>query len=656
MTIDRTIISLAILKVNWDKRQEDYIENFVPFIATLINRKRYSEVISRKICEDFQEEFGMKIPLEPMRTILYRCSKRGIIKKSFNQGIIPVYEKIAKYDFTDRMIEQERRQNKVVLELQTYVKEKFNDDISKEEIQDAIIEYLKQHDIDILFAAHQQSLLPDVTVDKKKKYYVYKFIQSSSEAEPEVFGYIVDIAIGHALANTIIYENDYRNYQGKLMNLTVYLDIQFLLRLTGVEGDLKKESVLQFLDGIIEKGGTIKVFQHTHDETLGILNGAKLWINKKAYDRSRANTATQFFVENSKTESDVDLCISQLDTLLNIKRIEIETAPDRYELKKYLISESELNENIISKYREHTPSFKEEGKETTIYKDITSISSIYILRKNEKPRHIKHARYIFITTNASLACAARIFEQEQYPDGYVIPACLTDVLLGTAIWLDNPVQMIKFNKMKMIANCVAALSPSRELTKQYLKEVEKLYKVHRITDDQYYYMKADKYVFDILESKTFGMSEYITEKTAEEIMYETILKEKIEGDARLQKLMEEDKVKLETEKDEHLSTLRNFENEVSEKNRIIKNNERIAMLISKIISHTVFIISVIFISLGIFSAIPLHLIKPKWEIVFISVGSIFILLHLVNGTSIIRLKDKLRNWVYSCVIKILIGK
>ena len=169
-------------------------------------------------------------------------------------------------------------------------------------------------------------------------------------------------------------------------------------------------------------------------------------------------------------------------------------------------------------------------------------------------------------------------------------------------------------------------------------------------------MKADKYVFDILESKTFGMSEYITEKTAEEIMYETILKEKIEGDARLQKLMEEDKVKLETEKDEHLSTLRNFENEVSEKNRIIKNNERIAMLISKIISHTVFIISVIFISLGIFSAIPLHLIKPKWEIVFISVGSIFILLHLVNGTSIIRLKDKLRNWVYSCVIKILIGK
>ena len=33
-----------------------------------------------------------------------------------------------------------------------------------------------------------------------------------------------------------------------LTNLTVYLDIQFLLRLSGVEGDIKKENVLQFVD------------------------------------------------------------------------------------------------------------------------------------------------------------------------------------------------------------------------------------------------------------------------------------------------------------------------------------------------------------------------------------------------------------------------
>ena len=403
MTIDRTIISLAILKVNWDRKREDYVDSFVPFIATLINNKKYSQVILEQIVADFGEEFGIKIPNEPMNTILERCFKKGLIRKTFNQGIVPVWEEIVKYDFTDRKKEQELRQNKVVIELQKFVKEKFNDDITKEEIQDILIEYFKQHDIDILFAAYQQSLLPDVRADKKKKYYIYKFIQNCSEMEPQVFGYIVDLAIGHALVNTIMYEGDYRNYQGKLINLTVYLDIQFLLRLSGVEGAIERENVLQFIDGIMKKGGRIKVFQHTHDETLGILNGAKPWINKKTYDKSRANPATQFFVENSKTESDVDICISQLETLLRQKRIDIEIAPDRMELKKYLISEKELNDKIISIYKEGHPSFKEEEKESTIYKDITSISSIYILRKNVKPRHIKTARCIFITANGALA-------------------------------------------------------------------------------------------------------------------------------------------------------------------------------------------------------------------------------------------------------------
>lgn len=656
MTIDRTIISLAILKVNWDKKKEDYIENFVPFIATLINNKKYTEITSEFITKDFNEEFGIDIPSEPIITVLSRCVKRGIIKRNGKAAYIPIWDVIAKYEFTDRQLEQERRQNKIITEIEKFVYEKFNDSLTKEEIQNIIIEYFRHHDVDILFAAYKRTLLPDVTVDKKKKYYIYKFIVNCSEKDPEVFNFIVDLAIGHVLANTIMYRDDYRNYQGKLLNLVVYLDIQFLLRLSGVEGELKRGTILQFIEGIFVKGGNVKVFQHTHDEALGILKGAKAWINKKNYDKSRANIATQYFIENSKTESDVDLCISQLQTLLLNKRIGIEVAPDRNDLKKYLISEQELNDKIIKIYKEGNPNFKEDGKENTIYKDITSISSIYILRKNEKPINIKHAGYIFVTTNSALALAARRFEQDNYSNNYIIPACITQVLLGTDIWLDNPVQLLKFNQMKMIADCMAALNPSRELTKHYLNEVEKMHENGRITDDQYYYMKADKFVYELLEEKTLGDEENFDEKTAEEILNETINKEKIESSAKLEHQIQVDELKLNLEKIAHLHTQRELQSEAAKLNKLISQNECIAKKISDTSAVIVYCIMYGLVILGVLSAPPFEYFSGQFRVVFMILASIIGIVHLIYGFDIRKMKNILKMKIYSTVLKSLQGK
>ncbi len=657
MAIDRTIISLAILKVNWDKKRVDYIENFVPFIATLINKKKYTDIVPETVLKDFSDEFGMSIPHEPMLTILERCTKRGIIKKNHRGTALPVWDKIAKLDFSDRQLDQERRQNRVFNELQIFIKEHFNTDISKEDIEEILIEYFRQHDIDILFSAFQKSLLPEVKADKKKKFFVYKFIQSCSENGPEVFGYIVDLAIGHILANCIVYEQDYRNYQGKLTDLNVYLDIQFLIHLSGVEGEVKAQNILHFINGIIEKGGRVKVFQHTYDEALGVLNGAKLWINKRTYDKSRANITTQFFVENSKTDSDVDICISQLQTLLKRIRVEIEVAPDRDELRKYLISEQELNDKIIAVYKKCNPNFKEEGREIILYKDITSISSIYILRRNEKPRNIKNARYIFVTTNSALAHAARMFEKNNYPGIYLIPACLTHVFLGTAIWLDSPVNLLKFNKMKMISDCIAALTPSRDLIKQYLNEVEKIHKAGRINDDQFYYMKSDKWVYNLLETKTYGAMEYFYEKTAEEILQETLLSEKAKGSAELERLKKDDEASLQREKEAHLKTQHELQSEVDDKNLIITMNLNIAKTISKVISNSVYLTSIVFILLGILSAPPFEIVGHGFlEILFISIGSVFILLHIVNGIYVIKIKKNIEQKTFLFIMKLLTGR
>jgi len=38
-TMNRTLLSLAIIRTNWEQLGKDYIENYVPLLATLIKKK-----------------------------------------------------------------------------------------------------------------------------------------------------------------------------------------------------------------------------------------------------------------------------------------------------------------------------------------------------------------------------------------------------------------------------------------------------------------------------------------------------------------------------------------------------------------------------------------------------------------------------------------
>ncbi len=74
--MNKTIKTIALLKTLYERSNSDYIELFIPFIATLILNKKYSEITIEKICNDFNDEYGLKIPYHPMQTF-YGEQKQG---------------------------------------------------------------------------------------------------------------------------------------------------------------------------------------------------------------------------------------------------------------------------------------------------------------------------------------------------------------------------------------------------------------------------------------------------------------------------------------------------------------------------------------------------------------------------------------------------
>ncbi|GAG88289.1 unnamed protein product, partial [marine sediment metagenome] len=241
--MQKTLLSLAVLKVNWDYLKKDHLENFVPFIATLIRKKDYQSIDVSKMCIDFKTEFGLVIPYHPMITILDRSKKRGIIKKSHNQ-YIPVMDRIIEIEFSRISEEQQKKHEKIVRLFIDFAKANYNVELPKETAESAFISFLGEHDLEIMFAAESKTILPSVISSRGNKFLVKRFIKHICENDPETFKYIENIVIGHMLSCALLYDK-FDRFKGKLKGLDIYLDTGFIFNFLGDSGVPKKSACIE---------------------------------------------------------------------------------------------------------------------------------------------------------------------------------------------------------------------------------------------------------------------------------------------------------------------------------------------------------------------------------------------------------------------------
>jgi len=292
--LKNTVSSLAILTSIWRVKKRDYIENFIPFIATLIRKNNYKSIETGTVCRDFEEEFGLSVPFHPMQMILVRAKKRGIIAKRYNR-FIPVFQKVSEYEFSSTAKDQMRQQEKLISEIISYAADKYKYEMSRERADYALISFLKDYDLEILFAAEDKGMLPEVSSSKQDKFIIYSFIKKVYESEPELFEFVVNIAIGNLMANSILYR-DYNKFVSKLKTVCFYLDTRFVFRLIGLEGDERTAVYEEFIKTLVKEGACIKIFRHTYEEASEILENCLDWVENPRYDPSRATNVLRFFV------------------------------------------------------------------------------------------------------------------------------------------------------------------------------------------------------------------------------------------------------------------------------------------------------------------------------------------------------------------------
>lgn len=536
--MNSTLFSLAFVRVSWEKQRKDHIQNFVPLLGTLILEKGYKEIAGDSIPNisiDFQERFGINLPSHPLIMVMKRMTKLKYLSKS-KGGWRPNLKKIKDLNITESAKDIEREFNTLVGNIQSFIFNKINETVELSVIEDGLIEILKNHDVEILFAVKtdsELSLLPEVQKDKKVEYLIGEFIKFALENDSLSLDHLSNISIGHALASWILIE-DFQNYEGKLRNLDVYFDTPWLFDLIGTRCKEFQTMAFELLKIITQENATKNVW----DVNVGELF-TNLEICLEDFEKNRipdkGSKTYKHCKENNISESDVHSLIAKFHDLLNEYGINEEPISDYMSLKEFQIDENELYDTITDTYSEKniihdieeidlvkkeflkSKASNDEKKEyekdkeennnrsnSTIWRDVTSISGIYRERKGIVPRTLKNAKAIFVTTNNSLALASRRFEIKNKKTSHSIPSCVTDYFLGTLIWMNHPEIAKEVTRKKLISTAYAITQPDNELIKSYLNEIEKLKEEKKLNENEYLILRTHQWAYNLLNSKTYG--------------------------------------------------------------------------------------------------------------------------------------------------------
>lgn len=517
-----TLVALALVKSLWDASRKDYLDAFLPLLALALQRRKISEFRDlRPIQQHFLDDWGLAIPYQAVAAIVNRARKRGLLTRSAGM-YYPVLARL-RAECSEASADDRRKRIAAMLSSYSQFAAGHNVELDAAKAETALISYLRRNSSNLHLIAGTTSPLPDLRTTDQALYLFARFATEAQASNSADFRTLVEVWFGHALVNAVVFP-DIESLKGKLTKLTLYLDAPFVFGALGYSGSEAQDAALELLRAAKSNGAHLGLFHHTYDEVYGILESTVPWLtNLREYDPSRASLTLRHFMDVGLTPSDVEQILSSLPSRLDSLGIKLEASPPAVENIRYQIDEMRLEEIIREIYR-FTPT------DYTIQRDIASIAAIYHLRRDHIPRRINETKYLFLTPNHSLALSSRRYESQYISDTFFIPAAITDVLLGTIIWLESPQSLEELSRLQLISDVQGLLEPREVLLRRFVQAVQDLAQRGQITADEYVLLRTSQVARSLLQDLTLGDPENFSHSTPEEILNH--IKDSVRGEER----------------------------------------------------------------------------------------------------------------------------
>lgn len=525
MNRERALASLSTITAVWETRNQDYLDNFVPFVATYFATNSI-DYVSRDdleaLSQGLYDLFRIKIPILPLKAILKKARKQRLLDSV--SGGYRVNRRLAmQSNIMADLQKNERTYAHVVNAFQDFTASHYDLDLPQPTLEDILYSFINSNDLEILTREHAgrngelNSHLP--RKHRPYEYLVNAFYVNMSENDPVVYESISDMAMGSILSATVFLP-EIPDRGETVRGVEFVLDTPLLLKLIGADGTAEQTVVKHLLESVRTQGGKLATYSHIHQETLEILSVAKEWVESTRFDVSKANRTTIFFRQEGFKESDVVRLIAKIEDRYAESGITVKDVPDHSQFRRYHIDDErflEILENVIS---ERDSQFNAEQFKRRTRRDVDSISAVYRSRGNHRPQTLRDSRVVLISENTALVLANRRLVQSVHPELAGFPACVTDQYVGTVLWIDAPESAMAANRSRILASSSAALRPDASLEKAIVDEANRLRRQGEITSDDFLILTSDHLTRDLLAEKTLGDADALDSRKVLELLNE----------------------------------------------------------------------------------------------------------------------------------------
>lgn len=525
MAAGSVITSLAILKVNWDTLKRDYIQNFVPFVVECVRTSADDVVSLPGLQESLRTQFGLSLPLNPLRQILQRSAKQGYLTRA--QGVFrrdPA--RCATLDFAEVQQHVTRIHENVVTSLRDFANREHEANWSVEDAEAALLSFIAEKGLAFLYAEAERSPLVLDPSPMGSSFIVGAFI-SEARRDVRVLEDVELLIKGNILANALFLPDQGR-LQQRFQKTRVYLDTTLIIFAAGYAGRDRQAPCSELLALLHDYGADLYCFQASYEEASGILDACTARI-RRGQLRDSYGPTIEHFLEEGYTDSDVELLAGRFPQKIASLGLKVDQKPP-YE-HQFQIDEKAFEEHLQREIGYRNPK--------ALAHDVDCISAIARLRRGQDSYAVETCRAVFVSTNVDLARATRNFFQSESSPG-AAALCITDYALGNILWLKNPTKAPELPQKRLIADAYAAMQPPEALWKQYLAEISRLEERGQVSPEDYYLLRHSTTAKSALMDITYGDVSAFTEGTVAEVL--AIAKEHIR--AEVQQALDDEKSKL----------------------------------------------------------------------------------------------------------------
>ncbi len=488
-----TLTSLAILKVDLDEGQRDYLDYLQSLIVHVLSTHRPDPVTEDMTSELLLQDFGLKIPLRGCQLVLRRMARKGLLKRQ--ESVYVITGDLPSIDFSEKRIRAHGQISMVYSRLILFVNDTYDFNWSEADASRSLLAFLSKFGVDFLRAYIFNTALPNVPLSAPREQYVVgKFVKALYEANDPVFDNVIVLVKGHMYSNALVCP-DLESIEKNFNRVTFYIDTTLMLNYLGLQGNEEYLIADELFSLIRHLQGKIAVFDHTIDEIRRVIIGAEQYLDSPAAEGKLVHEMRR----SGQKRSDLILLRENLQDRLKEKQIHIHPTPPYHQLHQ--VSEVELEEAISSRVHYRNPE--------AIKHDISSVRSIYVLREGVIPKRLEDAIAVFITTNSGFAKAA--FEVGQnHNSTKEVSSVITDYSIANVAWLKAPLGAPELPTKELMAACYAAMEPSASLWYKYLREIDSLKQSGVLTPDDHALLRVSPVVKEELMDLTLGSEEALS--------------------------------------------------------------------------------------------------------------------------------------------------